>query len=124
MTGARINLKTLSLDNSMGGSFIVQKISTNEAYKVALADTTFLKELKAYEAYINEKIKNKEEVTAKDIDKVDALAFEVTKHLVNTHQKKLLKITKLENYNFQFQTKNFGARSNIRNKPKLCNRIS
>jgi formylmethanofuran dehydrogenase subunit E len=41
MSGARINFKTLSLDNSLGGSFIVQRISTGKTFKVSLQSKDF-----------------------------------------------------------------------------------
>ena len=116
MTGARINHRRLSLDNSLGGSFIVQKISTGEAYKVELADTGFMKAMRAKEDEIKTKQKAGQEVTAKDVDEVEALAFEAMKHLLNTDPKKLLKITKLKEYHFHFDLKDIGPRSDIGNR--------
>lgn len=116
MSGARLNHKTLSLDNKLDASFIVQKISTGEAYKVELADKTFLKELKAKEKFIKTANKKGESVSAKDIDEVEVLAFDVMKYLVKQDAKELLKITKLQGYKFEFDIKDFGKRSDIVNK--------
>ncbi len=116
MSGARINHRTLSLDNSLGGSFIVQKISTGETYKVSLADTSFLKKLKSKEKEIKTKIKHRKKVTPQDIDAVEALAFSAMKYMLNTDPKKLLKITRLKNYNYKFNIKQIGSRSDIVNK--------
>ena len=116
MSGARINHRRLSLDNSLGGSFIVQKISTGEAYKVELADKTFMKAMRAKEDEIREKQKKGQVVTTKDVDEVEALAFEAMQHLLNTDPKKLLKITKLDKYKFHFDLKDIGSRSDIGNK--------
>ena len=116
MSGARINHGTLSLDNALGGSFIVQKISTGEAYRVSLADTSFLKELKSKEKEIKEKRKQHKKVTPKDIDAVEALAFSAMKHMLNTDPKQLLKITQLKNYNYKFNIEKIGSRSDIVNK--------
>jgi len=63
MSGARINHRTLLLDNSLGGSFIVQCISTGETYKVELADKSFLRPLKAKEEAIRQKQKKHQTVT-------------------------------------------------------------
>ena len=41
MTGARINFKTLSLDNSLAGGYIVERISTGEAFEVHLKKVFF-----------------------------------------------------------------------------------
>jgi len=116
MSGARINFKTLSLDNSLGGSFIVQRISTGEAFKVSLASNDFLKELKVKEKEIKEKVAQHKKVTPKDVDEVERLAFEVMKHLLYTDPKKLLKITPLPDYKFNFSTKDFALRSDTINK--------
>ncbi len=116
MTGARINHKTLSLDNALGGSFIVQRISTGKIYKVSLADKSFLKALKSKEKAIKTKQKEHKKVTAKDIDEVEALAFEAMKYMLQTNPKKLLKITEVPNYHYKFTMKDIGARSDIVNK--------
>ncbi len=114
MSGARLNHKTLSLDNSLGGSFIVQRISTGATYKVSLADKSFLKALKAKEKEI--KSKEPKKITSKDIDEVEALAFKAMKYMLNTDQKKLLKIIQLKDYNYKFNIEQIGSRSDIVNK--------
>ena len=116
MSGARINHKTLSLDNSLGVSFIVQKISTKQTYKVSLKDTRFLKALKTKEKEIKSKLKHGKEVNPKDIDEVESLAFDVIKYMLNTKASKLLKIEKLKNYKFKFNIDDIGTRSDIINK--------
>ncbi len=116
MSGARINHRTLSLNNSLGGNFIVQKISTGKAYQVSLADKSFLKKLKAKEKEIKDKRKQHKRVTPKDIDEVEALAFSAMQYMINTEPKKLLKITPLKNYNYKFNIEQIGSRSDIVNK--------
>ncbi|BAF72368.1 formylmethanofuran dehydrogenase subunit E family protein [Sulfurovum sp. NBC37-1] len=116
MSGARINHRTLSLDNSLGGSFIVQKISTGETYKVELADTGFIKALKNKEKEIRTKQKKGEKITPKDIDEVEALAFEAMTYMLNTDPGKLLKITKLKDYQYEFKIDDIGSRSDVINK--------
>ncbi len=116
LTGARINHKTLSLDNSLGGAFIIQQISTKKAYKVELADKSFLKKLKAKEKEIDNKIKNHQKVNPKDIDEIEALAFDAMKYMLFTNPDKFLKITELKNYKFKFNLKDIGKRSDVVNK--------
>ncbi len=116
MSGARINHKTLSLDNSLGGSFIVQRISTGKTYKVSLRDKSFLKALKNKEEIIKTKQKEHQKVTPKDIDEVEALAFEAMRHMLRTDPKKLLKITELKGYKYHFNIDDIGSRSDVKNK--------
>ena len=116
MSGARINHQTLSLDNTLGGSFIVQRISTGQTYKVSLADKSFLKALKSKEAVIKTKQKLHQKVTAQEIDEVEALAFEAMRYMLQTNPKKLLKVTELKGYQYHFNTTGIGSRSDIKNK--------
>ena len=116
MSGARINHKTLSLDNSLGGSFIVQRISTGKTYKVSLRDKSFLKALKSKEEKIKIKQKEHKKVTPKDIDEVEALAFEAMRYMLRTDPKKLLKITELKGYKYHFNINDIGSRSDVKNK--------
>jgi len=116
MSGARINHKTLSLDNSLGGSFIVQRISTGKTYKVSLRDKSFLTALKSKEKEIKTKQKEHKKVTSKDIDEVEALAFEAMRHMLRTDPKKLLKITELKGYKYHFNIDDIGSRSDVKNK--------
>lgn len=116
MSGARINHKTLSLDNSLGGSFIVQRISTGKTWKVSLADKSFLKALKTKEEEIKTKQKTHRKVTPGDIDEVEALAFQAMKYMLSTDPEKLLKITELKNYTYHFKIDDIGSRSDVMNK--------
>jgi len=116
MSGARINHGTLSLDNSLGGSFIVQRISTGKTYKVSLKDKSFLKALKTKEEAIKSKQKKHQKVTAKDIDKAETLELEAIRHMLSTDPTKLLKITELKNYTYHFNINDIGKRSDVINK--------
>lgn len=116
MSGARINHKTLSLDNTLDGSFIVQRISTGKTYKVSLADKSFLKVLKSKEEAIKTKQKLHQKVTAKEIDEVEALAFEAMRYMLQTNPKKLLKIKELKGYQYHFNITGIGSRSDVKNK--------
>ena len=116
MSGARINHKTLSLDNSLGGSFIVQRISTGKAYKVSLSDSTFLHALKAQEKMIKTKVKEQRKVLPKDVDRVESLAFGAMECMLKADPKELLKITPLQGYQYHFSLKNIAPRSDTINK--------
>ncbi len=116
MSGARINHKTLSLDNSLGGAFIVQRISTGKTYKVSLRDKAFLKALKQKEEEIKAKQKAQQKVTPEDIDEVEKLVFEAMKHMLYTDPKKLLKVTELKGYDYHFSIDDIGSRSDVLNK--------
>lgn len=116
MSGARINHRTLSLDNSLGGSFIVQRISTGKTYKVSLKDKSFLKALKNKEKEIKTKQKKHQKVTSEDINEVEELAFEAIRYMLRTDPKKLLQITELKGYQYNFNIDDIGARSDVLNK--------
>ena len=116
MSGARINHKTLSLDNSLGGAFIVQRISTGKTYKVSLRDKAFLKALKDKEEAIKAKQKAHQKVSPKDIDEVEKPAFEAMKHMLYSDPKKLLKIEELKGYKYRFSIDDIGSRSDVINK--------
>ncbi|HFD13732.1 MAG TPA: hypothetical protein ENJ34_00350 [Epsilonproteobacteria bacterium] len=116
MSGARINHQTLSLDNTLGGSFVVQRISTGQTYKVSLADKSFLKALKSKEEAIKAKQKQHQKVTAKEIDEVEALAFEAMRYMLQTDTKRLLKVTELKGYQYHFNIDGIGSRSDVKNK--------
>ncbi len=116
MSGARINHKTLSLDNSLGGSFIVQRISTGKTYKVSLRDTSFLKALKNKEEFIKAKQKKHQQVTPQDIDEAEALELNAIRYMINTNPKQLLTITELKNYTYHFNISDISSRSDVINK--------
>lgn len=116
MSGARINHRTLLLDNSLGGSFIVQRISTGKTYKVSLRDKSFLSKLKAKEEEIKTKQRKHQKVSPADIDKVEALAFEAMRHMLYTDVKKLLSITEIKGYKYRFKINDIGERSDTKNK--------
>jgi len=112
MSGARINHKTLSLDNALGSDFIVQRISTQQSYRVTLKDKTFLKALKTKE----QELKTKKNVTSKDIDEVETLAYKAIEYIIHTEPNKLIKVTPLTSYQYQFKLDDIGGRSDIINK--------
>ena len=68
MTGARINFKTLRIDASIGDGFIIQRITTGEAYKVHLKTGVFPEEQAVLENKIRSLRAQGKPVTAEDID--------------------------------------------------------
>ncbi|OGI01996.1 MAG: hypothetical protein A2Y25_08480 [Candidatus Melainabacteria bacterium GWF2_37_15] len=115
MTGARTNFGTLSIQPEIGDGFIIQKISTGEAYSVHLKEGIFPKELKELEAKIRTaKVKN-EEINPEDIDKVEKMQNELSKKLLNSPPEEILDIKKLEDYKYNFNFKT-GERGDIINK--------
>ena len=115
-TGARINFKNLSIDNSVGAGYIVHQISTGKTYEVQLKKGVFPQEQKDFETRIKNLRKQGKQVDAQSIDKVEIMANDLIKKLLNTSPDKLVNIKELKNYKFVFTTKDFGSRSDIINK--------
>lgn len=120
MTGARINFKTLSIDNSIGDGFIIQKISTGEAYDVHLKPSVFPEEMAELEKKIKQAHFNRQKVNPEDIDRLEIMANTIIKKLLNRSPNELLDIKRLENYDYKF---NFtpGIRTDLINKDVLKN---
>lgn len=106
MTGARINFATLSIQPEVGNGFIVQKKSTGEAYEVHLKDGVFPQELADLESKIRESRAENKSVELADIDRVELLANNLSKKLLNISPVKILDVKKLDKYvyEFNFQT--------------------
>lgn len=115
MTGARINFKTLRIDNSVGDGFIIQRISTNEAYSVRLKPGVFAPELKQSEARIRRLRAEGKPVGARDIDAVEAMQSNLSKTMLVTPPSELLLIERLPDYKFTFCDL-FGERGDVINK--------
>lgn len=115
MTGARINFGTLSLDNSVGDGFIVQRISTGETYSVHLKEGVFPKEQIELERKIRQRYADGKQVYPAMIDQVEAMADKLSKRLLNTPPEKILDIKKLPDYKFEQKFK-AGQRGDVINK--------
>ena len=116
MTGARINFKTLSLDNDLGLSFIVQKISTGETYEVSLQEGVMDAEYKAFEKGIRDRRKAGKAVSAKDIDTFEKMTDALVKKVLYSKPDTIVTIKPLKGYHFHFSTEDFGVRSDIINR--------
>jgi formylmethanofuran dehydrogenase subunit E len=115
MTGARINFQTLRIDASVGDGFIVQKISTGEAYSVHLKPGVFPAEQAKLEGKIRKARSQGQDVSARDIDIVERMADDLSKRLLNTPPEEILTIKLLPEYKFVFSDM-FGGRGDIINK--------
>jgi len=115
MTGARTNFGTLSIQPEIGDGFIVQKISTGEAYSVHLKEGIFSKEQAELEKKIRKSAEQGEEVSSAEIDKVEKMQNELSKKLLNTNPDEILDIKPLKNYKFEFKFQT-GNRGDIINK--------
>ena len=115
MTGARTNFGTLSIQPEIGDGFIIQRISTGDAYSVHLSQEIFPEEQVQLENKIRTLRKQGKEVSPEDIDQVEKMHENLSQKLLNTAPDKILDIKKHENYryNFSFRT---GKRGDIINK--------
>ena len=117
MTGARINFKTLRLDK-IGDGFIIQRISTGEAYDVHLKPGVFPEDQAALEGKIRKLRSEGKPVTAEDINTVEKMADALNLKLLTTSQDKLLDIKALPDFKFSPNdtVDVFGDRGDIINK--------
>jgi len=115
ITGARINFKTLRIDNAIGDGFIIQRISTGEAYRVHLQDGVFPPELATLETQIRKVRAEGKLVTAQDIDKVEQMQNALMVKLLNANPPDVLRIERMDGYVFKY-TDLFGERGDVINK--------
>lgn len=115
MTGARINFQTLRIDNTVGDGFIIQKISTGEAYDVRLKPGVFPKEQAELERKIRKLRAEGKDVAAADIDAVEKMGDDLSRKLLNTPPAEIIEIKALPNYKFQ-HIDLFGTRGDVTNK--------
>lgn len=101
MTGARTNFATLSIEAKIGDGFIIQKISTGEAFDVHLKPNIFPKKQAELEAKIRLAGKTGQKISLADIKQVEKMADELNKKLLNTHPSELLSITTLPDFHFE-----------------------
>ncbi|MCF7674860.1 MAG: formylmethanofuran dehydrogenase subunit E family protein [Akkermansiaceae bacterium] len=115
LTGARINFQTLRVDSAVGDGFIVQKISTNEAWEVRLKPGVFPEALAALEKRIRDLRANGQPVDPADVDRFEAMANDLIRHLLNTPPDVLLVLAPRPGYRFQFNDL-YGGRGDIINR--------
>ena len=115
MTRARINFQTLRIDNAVSDGFIIQRISMGEAYEVRLKQSVFPVEQARLEARIRELRKLGQPVSAADIDRVEVMANELSRRLLNSPAVDILDVKKLDRYEFR-PNDALGERGDIINK--------
>lgn len=115
ITGARINFKTLRVDNSIGDGFIIQRISTGEAYSIHLQDGVFPSELAAVEARIRKTRAEGKPVAAADIERVEQMHNDLIRRLLTTRPSEVLRIERLDGYVFNHNDL-YGERGDVINK--------
>ena len=117
MTGARINFKTLRLDK-IGDGFIIQRISTGEAYDVHLKPGVFPQDQAELEGKIRKLRSEGKPVTAEDINTVEKMADALNLKLLTTPPDQLLDIKPLPDFKFAANdtVDVFGNRGDIINK--------
>jgi formylmethanofuran dehydrogenase subunit E len=115
LTGARINFKTLRIDASIAGGFIIQRISTGEAYHVHLKAGVFPDDQVVLENRIRTLRAQGNPVTAEYIDTVEKMGDSLSLKLLTVPPEELLEMKRLNDYKFNF-TDMFGDRGDIINK--------
>jgi len=115
LTGARINFMTLRVDSAVGDGFIVQKISTGEAWEVRLKPGVFPEPLAALEKQIRDLRGNGQPVEPADVERLEEMANTLSRHLLNTPPAELLSLTARPAYRFRFNDV-YGERSDIINR--------
>lgn len=115
MTGARINFQTLRVDATIGDGFIIQRVSTGEAYDVHLKPGIFTAEQAQLESKMRKLRSQGQPVTAEDIDNVEQMGEALSRKLLNLPQEEILVIKALPEYKFVFNDM-LGNRGDIINK--------
>lgn len=115
LTGARINFQTLRIDSKIGDGFILQRISTREAYDVHLKPGVFPADQDALEGKIRALRAQGQPVTAQDIDLVERMGDALSSKMLNTPPDELLDVKKLTGFKFIFADM-FGGRGDVINK--------
>lgn len=115
MTGARINFQTLRIDSTMGDGFIIQRISTGDAFKVHLKPGVFPDDQAELETRIRTLRSQGKPVSAEEIDRVEKMGDALSRRLLNTPPDELLDITAMKQFQFHF-TDMFGNRGDVINK--------
>lgn len=101
MTGARLNFQTLRIDNSVGDGFIIQRISTGEAYQVHLKQGVFPQEQAALEEGMRKKRTQGLTIGAEEIDRVEEMANFLIRKILSTPADEILEVKLLPGYSFR-----------------------
>jgi len=118
ITGARINFKTMRIDKTIGDGFIVERVSTGEAYDVHLKPGVFPKEQAELEGKIRKLRSEGKSVTAEDINTVEKMADAFNAKLLSTPPEQLIDIKAVPDFKFSANdtVDVFGNRGDVINK--------
>ena len=115
MTGARLNFQTLRIDATTGDGYILQRISTGEAYDIRLKPGVFPADQAALEGAMRKARSEGQPVSKEDIDKDEKMADALSEKLLNTPADDLLVIKAMPGYKFSYADM-FGNRGDVINK--------
>ncbi|MGZ8915379.1 MAG: hypothetical protein ACXW1Z_20015 [Methylobacter sp.] len=101
--------------NTIGDGYIIQKISTGEAYEVHLKPGIFPADQDNLEKKIRSLRAAGQAVTPEDIDSLDKMAAALSRKLLNTAPAEILDIKLLAHYKF-VPIDLFGGRGDVINK--------
>ena len=112
LTGGRINFGTLDIDNTLGASWIVQRISDKKAVKVRRRDGVFPKNLAALEKKVKSGKASPAEVT-----KTRDLAWVFSKYLLSHPLTDSFSVETLPNFQYPESVyANVGQRGDVKHK--------
>lgn len=112
LTGGRINFGTLDVDNKLGDSWIVQRISDGKAIKVSRRAGVFPEELDRLE----KKVKSGE-ATPDEITRTRDAAWNFSKNLLSQPLTESFSVEQLHNFDYPDSVyKNVGQRGDIKHK--------
>lgn len=115
MTGARTHFGTMHLDPSVGDGFIVQRVSTGEAFQVRLRPGVFPSTQARLEEEIRATRKAGGPVSVETLDAVQVMADGLARKVLSLRPQALLVIERLEDYHFVAEGP-FGERGDVINK--------
>ncbi len=101
MTGARINFQTLRLDHSIGDGFLIQRISSGQAWTVHLKPGVFPAEQAALEERIRSARAEGRSVSAREIDQAEALAEATSRRILYARPEDVLELKAAPGYKFR-----------------------
>jgi formylmethanofuran dehydrogenase subunit E len=116
-TGARINHGTLMLDNSVGDAFIVERVSTGAAVRVALRPAVLPADLAELDRSIRDRGASGQTVLPEEVDRFEALADRFSRMLLETPPEHVVRIETLREFRFPATSRNpVAPRSDVVNR--------
>ncbi len=117
MTGARLNHRTLVLDNTVGDGFIVQRVSNGEAVRVTLRAGVYPPWLAELERSIRSRRAAGVDVDPAEIDRFEEGARDFVRDLLSTPPAAVVQLEPLASFRFPDASRDpFAARSDVINR--------